>query len=55
MKQYYTVKCFIEANAKDDDEALAMVVDACRLYGLNFIGWSEVKLNYAERESNATQ
>ncbi len=57
MKQYYTVKCFIEANAKDDDEAIAMVADACKLYGLTFIGWQSVKLNYSEekRESNATQ
>jgi hypothetical protein len=55
MKQYYTVKCFIEANAKDDDEAIAMVVDACQLYGLTFVGWQSVKLNNKERESNATQ
>ena len=55
MKQYYTVKCFIEANAKDDDEAIAMVADACKLYGLTFVGWQSVKLNYSEekRESNA--
>ena len=55
MKQYYTVKCFVEANASNDDEALAMVADACKLYGLTFVGWSSVKLNNSERESNATQ
>ena len=56
MKQYYTVKCFVEANASNDDEAIAMVADACKLYGLTFVGWQSVKLNYSDkkRESNAT-
>ncbi len=54
MKQYYTVKCFVEANASNDDEAIAMVADACKLYGLTFVGWTEVKLNNSERESDAT-
>lgn len=58
MKQYYTVKCFIEAEAKDDDEAIAMVADACKLYGLTFIGWSSVNLNNSKmkmkREKNVT-
>jgi hypothetical protein len=56
MKQYYTVKCFVEANASNDDEAIAMVADACKLYGLTFVGWQSVKLNYSEekRESDAT-
>ena len=54
MKQYYTVKCFVEANASNDDEAIAMVADACKLYGLTFIGWHSVKLNKKEGESNTT-
>jgi glutamate synthase domain-containing protein 1 len=54
MKQYYVVQCFVEANAKNDDEAIAMIADACKLYGLTFIGWRSVTLNKKKRESNAT-
>ena len=45
MKQYYMVECFIEAEAHNDDEAIAMVADACKLYGLTFVGWHSVKIN----------
>lgn len=58
MKQYYMVECFVEANANNDDEAIAMIADACKIYGLTFIGWHSVKLNESKikmkRERNAS-
>jgi hypothetical protein len=50
-KSYYAVECTVTANAKTDDEAIAMVADACKLYGLEF-KWHTTWLD--ERESNAT-
>lgn len=52
-KSYYAVECTVTANCKTDDEAIAMVADACKLYGLEF-KWHTTWLDETERESNAT-
>lgn len=54
MKQDYLVQCFVEANASNDDDAVNMVADACKIYGLTFVGWRSVTLNDSikKRESN---
>jgi hypothetical protein len=54
IKSYYAVECTVTANCKSDDEAIAMVADACKLYGLEF-KWHTTWLDEQERESNATQ
>ena len=51
IKSYYAVECTVTANCKTDDEAIAMVADACKLYGLEF-KWHTTWLD--ERESNVT-
>ena len=53
IKSYYAVEGTVTANAKTDDEAIAMVADACKLYGLEF-KWHTTWLDEAERESNDT-
>jgi hypothetical protein len=51
MKTYYTIQCEIEVEASDDDTALAMLIDACKLYpGLQLTRWIDTKLT--EREAN---
>ena len=52
IKSYYAVECTVTANCKTDDEAIAMVADACKLYVLYF-KWNTTLLD--ERERNATQ
>lgn len=51
MKTYYKVTCDITVEAGDDDNALWMVQDACKLYpGVEFTRWIFIEAD--ERESN---
>ena len=51
MKTYYKITCEVEVEASDDDTALAMLIDACKLYpGLQLTSW--IKTELQEREYN---
>lgn len=51
MKTYYTIQCEIEVEASDDDAALAILIDAIKLYpGIELTRWIDTKLT--EREYN---
>ncbi len=51
VKTYYRVTCDITVEAGDDDNALWMVQDACKLYpGVEFTRWIFIEAD--ERESH---
>lgn len=53
MKTYYKVTCDIQVEASDDDTALWMVRDACKLYpGLVFQRWMFVEKDEREYEQD---
>lgn len=49
----YIVKCYVEVEAKDDDAAINMIADACKIYGLTFRGWYQVKLNNSKEKEES--
>lgn len=51
MKRYFTIQCEVQVEASDDDTALAILIDAMKLYpGVELTRWIQTKLT--EREYN---
>lgn len=51
MKTYYKITCELEVEASDDDQAMAILMDAVKLYpGIQLTSW--IKTELQEREYN---